>query len=176
MKQSLSRVALSAALLITLFMTPALAGKNTLMVYSTDASVLELAKAYTQATGIPVDYRMQTHAELLNNIDTGPADLILGQDMNQLQDIADANLLLPVASRSMERKIPAIHRDPGNRWYGLSMRTSIDGKYHSLSGAAVLKSSKNPVEAAQFLKWLAGNTAQKILSRTPDMAHIAAIH
>ena len=173
-KSSLTRVALGAALMLTLFIPPVLAQPKTLIVYALDAPIRELAQAYTQATGVPVEYRMGIYTPEIESPKTQPADLILGHDLARLREIADADLLRPVASRSMARKIPAAHRDPENRWYGLAMKRSMDGNYQSVLGAAVLNSSTNPVEAGQFLKWLAGRTAQRILSQPPAMEYILA--
>jgi iron(III) transport system substrate-binding protein len=51
-----------------------------------------------------------------------PADVLMTVDAGELWNAAERGLLRPVASAKLAKNIPAHLRDPGNRWFGLSMR------------------------------------------------------
>jgi iron(III) transport system substrate-binding protein len=51
-----------------------------------------------------------------------PADLLVTVDAGNLWYAADAGVLQPVDSEVLEANIPPHLRDPGNRWFGLSVR------------------------------------------------------
>lgn len=53
-----------------------------------------------------------------------PADLMLTVDISRLTDLVDKGLVQPVDSKILQENIPAIYRDPENRWFALTTRVS----------------------------------------------------
>lgn len=51
-----------------------------------------------------------------------PADLMLTVDISRLTDLVDKGLVQPVDSKILQENIPAIYRDPDNRWFALTTR------------------------------------------------------
>jgi iron(III) transport system substrate-binding protein len=54
-----------------------------------------------------------------------PADVLLTVDVGRLSEAKDAGLTQPVASPALTEAIPAQFRDPGNHWFGLTMRSRV---------------------------------------------------
>ncbi|MEL6296975.1 MAG: Fe(3+) ABC transporter substrate-binding protein [Pseudomonadota bacterium] len=54
-----------------------------------------------------------------------PADLVLTVDIARLSDLAEKDLLAPVASEVLTSVVPGKLRDPQNRWFALSKRARI---------------------------------------------------
>ena len=51
-----------------------------------------------------------------------PADLLLTVDAGNLWQASAQELLRPVSSKTLQDNVPAHLRDPGNTWFGLSVR------------------------------------------------------
>lgn len=98
------------------------------MVYS--ARIEQLIKpmfdAFTKETGIKVKYVTDNEGALLARLEAEgkntPADMLITADAGNLWAAAQAGLLQPVKSAVLENNIPAHLRDPGNEWFGLSIR------------------------------------------------------
>jgi len=101
---------------------------NEVVVYS--ARIEQLIKpmfdAFTKETGIKVKYTTDNEGALLARLEAEgkntPADMLITADVGNLWAAAQKGLLKPVESEVLERNIPAHLRDPGNAWFGLSIR------------------------------------------------------
>jgi iron(III) transport system substrate-binding protein len=87
-----------------------------------------LLKAFTDKTGIKTNVvyaaaglNERMAAEGRNS----PADLLFTVDAGRLSEAKDAGLTQPVESATLAKAIPAQYRDPGNHWFGLTMRARI---------------------------------------------------
>ncbi|MEJ5210589.1 MAG: Fe(3+) ABC transporter substrate-binding protein [Burkholderiales bacterium] len=82
--------------------------------------------AYTRATGVQVKFITDKEGPLLARLKAEgantPADLLLTVDAGNLWQAAQEGVLQAVDSPVLERNIPASLRDPGKRWFGLSVR------------------------------------------------------
>lgn len=84
--------------------------------------------AFTRETGIEVNivYAKQGVLERLRaEGDNSPADAVLTVDIGRLNDIAQAGVLQPVHSETLETNIPAQYRHPDGLWFGLTARARV---------------------------------------------------
>ena len=84
--------------------------------------------AFTNDTGIEVNvvFAKKGLIERLRLEDrNSPADLMLTTDIGRLNDLVENDLVQVVTLDSLEANIPAAYRDPGNRWFGLTVRARI---------------------------------------------------
>ena len=99
-----------------------------LVVYSARAEQLikPIFEAYTAQTGVPIVYTTDSEQPLIQKLiaegETTPADILLTVDAGNLWYAAEQGVLLPVESPVLKQNIPPHLRDPGNRWFGLSVR------------------------------------------------------
>ncbi len=81
---------------------------------------------YTQQTGVQIEYITGKAPVLLQRIKSEgkrtPADLLVTVDAGNLWHAASEGILEPVDSKTLAENIPDHLRDPGNRWFGLSIR------------------------------------------------------
>lgn len=81
---------------------------------------------YTQETGVPVQFITGSEGPLLARLraegKSTPADVLLTVDAGNLWQAANEGLLRPINSASLQASVPAHLRDPGNAWFGLSVR------------------------------------------------------
>ena len=116
------------ALLCSLLVTPTSLLASELVVYSArnEQLIKPVFDAYTQATGVKINFITDKEAPLLTRLQqegaASPADLLITVDAGNLWQAAEQGLLQPVDSAALEASIPAHLRDPGNRWFGLSVR------------------------------------------------------
>jgi iron(III) transport system substrate-binding protein len=121
----LAPVTLALALLLPC--SPARA-TDSLVVYSArnEQLIKPIFDAYTRETGAEIRYTTADAAVLVERLRAegrnSPADLLLTVDAGELWNAAERGLLQPVRSATLERNVPQHLRDPGRRWYGLSMR------------------------------------------------------
>lgn len=103
-------------------------GKDEITVYSSrqEHLIQPLFERYTEATGTPVRFVTDDAGALLQRLqaegENTPADLLLTVDAGNLWQAAETGLLQPLDSQTLEQNIPAHLRDPGDRWFGLSVR------------------------------------------------------
>lgn len=94
--------------------------------YTTDN---QLWDGFTRTTGIKVNIINADHDQLIQRIiqegDSGPADVLITVDAGRLVLAAEKNLFAPVKSTALENTIPPYLRDPDNRWFGLAYRARI---------------------------------------------------
>ena len=143
--------ALIAALSLSAVVLPAAA--ETLVVYSArnEQLIKPVFDAYTRETGVQVRFTTGDAAVLIERLAAegrnSPADVLMTVDAGELWNAAERGLLRPVSSATLAKNIPAHLRDPGNHWFGLSMRartiaysparvdTAKLGTYEGLAGA-----------------------------------------
>ncbi len=81
---------------------------------------------YTEETGVPVQFITGSEGPLLARLraegKSTPADVLLTVDAGNLWQAANEGLLRPIESVSLRAHVPAHLRDPGNAWFGLSVR------------------------------------------------------
>jgi iron(III) transport system substrate-binding protein len=125
----LSRVFAVLALAIALpGVVPAAFAAETLVVYSArnEQLIKPVFDAYTRETGVQVKFTTGDAAVLTERLAAegrnSPADVLMTVDAGELWNAAERGLLQPVKSEVLERNVPAHLRDPGGRWFGLSMR------------------------------------------------------
>jgi len=102
-------------------------GEDVVRVYSGRHYDLEAAfLQFSEETGISVEFLTGTDSELRERIeaegDETQADVYLTVDAGNLAVAADAGLFQPLDSPTLTEAIPDNLRDPGNRWFGLTVR------------------------------------------------------
>ena len=124
MNKALLLLALGVSMLTTV---PALAADE-VVVYSArkEHLIKPLFDAYTKMTGTEIRYVTDKAGPLLARLKAEgagtPADLLITVDAGNLWQAADLGVLAEVDSQTLSTNIPAYLRDPGNRWFGLSVR------------------------------------------------------
>ncbi|QMT41316.1 Fe(3+) ABC transporter substrate-binding protein [Neisseria shayeganii] len=99
-----------------------------LVVYSSRADNLlrPIAQAYQQKTGITVKLVNDKAGPLMERMRAeganSPADVLITVDGGNLWQATQMDLLRTVNSNTLRTNIPAHLRDPGNKWFGLSVR------------------------------------------------------
>ncbi|MGB8338845.1 MAG: extracellular solute-binding protein [Burkholderiales bacterium] len=101
---------------------------NEVVVYSArnEQYIKPLFDAYGKETGTPVKFITDKEGVLMQRIKAEgintPADILMTVDAGNLWEAAKEDLLRPIASPTLLANIPASLRDPGNQWFGLSVR------------------------------------------------------
>jgi iron(III) transport system substrate-binding protein len=119
-------LAIAAAAFASVLPSPAAAG--TLVVYSArnEQLIKPVFDRYARETGVEVKFTTGDAAVLIERLSAegrnSPADILMTVDAGELWNAAQRGLLLPVRSATLEQNVPAHLRDPGGRWFGLSMR------------------------------------------------------
>lgn len=99
-----------------------------IVVYSAriEPLIKPLFDAYTAESGVRIRFITDKEGPLLARLKAEgtrtPADLLITVDAGNLWLAAEEGLLAPVESKVLEDNIPAHLRDPGKRWFGLSVR------------------------------------------------------
>ncbi len=107
---------------------PALADEVSVYSYRQPELLQPLIDAFTEETGIEVAVTFLDkglNERLTAEGERTPADLIFTVDISRLASAVEAGLTQPVQSDVLEANIPAIYRDPGNEWFGLTTRARI---------------------------------------------------
>lgn len=82
--------------------------------------------AFSKETGTTVKFITDKEGALLARLKAEgkntPADVLITADAGNLWEAAREGLLRPVESKTLESNVPAYLRDPGNQWFGLSVR------------------------------------------------------
>jgi iron(III) transport system substrate-binding protein len=85
-----------------------------------------LLDRYTQETGVQVRLLTDKEGPLLARLKAEgaatPADVLITVDAGNLWQAAKEGVLRSVKSPTLEARVPANLRDPGNQWFGLSVR------------------------------------------------------
>lgn len=99
-----------------------------LVVYSArnEQLIKPVFDAYTKATGVAIRFITDKEGPLLARLKSeganSPADLLITVDAGNLWQAAQEGLLQPVESKTLDAAVPEHLRDPGQRWFGLSVR------------------------------------------------------
>lgn len=99
-----------------------------LVVYSArnEQLIKPMFDRYTAETGMPIRFVTDDAGPLIERLnaegENSPADILMTVDAGELWHAADRGLLQPIDSPTLQENIPASLRDPGNRWFGFSVR------------------------------------------------------
>jgi len=85
-----------------------------------------LFNLYTEETGVVVKFITDKAGPLMQRLKAEgkrtPADVLITVDAGNLWQAANLDLLQAIDSSVLQKNIPAHLKDPGNRWFGLSIR------------------------------------------------------
>ena len=99
-----------------------------LVVYSArnEQLIKPMFDRYTAETGQKIRFVTDDAGPLIERLAAegrnSPADLLITVDAGDLWHAAERGLLRPVQSQTLQANVPEHLRDPGNRWFGLSVR------------------------------------------------------
>ena len=117
---------LIAAALLVLTGQAALADEVVVYSARNEQLIKPLFDAYTKETGVQVKFVTDKEGPLMARLKAEgkntPADIFLTVDAGNLWQAAQEGLLKPVNSKVLAANIPEHLRDPGNEWFGLSVR------------------------------------------------------
>ena len=125
MKNRLKKVVLALAALV---LSSVALAQSSVTVYSArnEPLIKPLFDRFTKETGIQVRLLTDKEGALLARLKAEgqhtPADVLITVDAGNLWQAANEGLLKPVKSSVLEANVPAHLRDPGNQWFGLSVR------------------------------------------------------
>lgn len=109
-----------------LAVTPAAAESVNLYSSRKEALMRPLLDAFTEETGAEVRIVAASGGQLIQRMiaegEYSPADVLLTVDAGNLWRAANAGMLQPVDSEYLLSVVPSDYRDPGNQWFGLSLR------------------------------------------------------
>ena len=87
-----------------------------------------LLKGFSELTGIRTNVVYASaglNERLAAEGQNSPADLLFTVDAGRLSEAKEAGLTQAVDLVSLQQAIPSQYRDPGNHWFGLTMRSRI---------------------------------------------------
>ncbi len=120
---------LRTTILLLVLAVPAVSlAADKLVVYSArnEQLIRPLFDAYTKETGVSIQFITDKAGPLLARLNaegkSTPADILITVDAGNLWKAAEDGVLASIRSGELHKNIPANLRDPGNRWYGLSVR------------------------------------------------------
>jgi iron(III) transport system substrate-binding protein len=119
---------ISTILSLILLSSVVVANDQIVSVYSSrnEELIRPVFEAFTKKTGIKVIHSTNEDAAIIQKLKaegkTTPADLIITVDAGNLWHAAREDLLTPISSTTLDHNIPAHLRDPGHKWFGMSVR------------------------------------------------------
>ena len=117
---------LLSALALLFVALPALAEEVVVYSARNEQLIKPLFDAYTRDTGVQVKFITDKEGPLMVRLKAEgrntPADMLLTVDAGNLWQASEEGLLRPIQSKTLEANVPAHLRDPGNEWFGLSVR------------------------------------------------------
>jgi iron(III) transport system substrate-binding protein len=123
-----ARVALAVAAIVCGAGAASAAEEVNIYSYRQPQLIDPLLKAFTDKTGIKTNVVYAAaglNERLAAEGKNSPADLLFTVDAGRLSEAKDAGLTQPVASAFLAKAIPGQFRDPGNHWFGLTMRGRV---------------------------------------------------
>jgi iron(III) transport system substrate-binding protein len=96
--------------------------------YREPALIQPLMDGFTEQTGIAVNVAFLNKGMIERLRAEGrrsPADLVFTTDISRLHSVISAGLTQPVTEANLTDNIPAAYRDPGNHWFGLTVRARV---------------------------------------------------
>ncbi|MET0012773.1 MAG: Fe(3+) ABC transporter substrate-binding protein [Sedimenticola sp.] len=119
-------VLLALGVLTALPAVQASSGEITVYSARKEHLIKPLFDRYTQQTGVKVRYITDKAGPLLARLQAEgantPADILMTVDAGNLWQAADKGVLTDIESSTLSENVPGHLRDPGNRWFGLSVR------------------------------------------------------
>ncbi len=120
------RLFLITSLALVSFISTAQADEVVVYSARNEQLIKPLFDAYTKETGVQIKFITNKEGPLMQRLKVEgantPADLLLTVDAGNLWQAAQEGLLKPVQSKVLSGNIPGYLHDPGNQWFGLSMR------------------------------------------------------
>lgn len=117
---------LLSALALLFVALPALGEEVVVYSARNEQLIKPLFDAYTRDTGVQVKFITDKEGPLMERLKAEgrntPADMLLTVDAGNLWQASEEGLLRPIQSKTLEANVPAHLRDPGNEWFGLSVR------------------------------------------------------
>jgi iron(III) transport system substrate-binding protein len=117
---------LLAVLALAAVALPALAEEVVVYSARNEQLIKPLFDAYTRDTGVQVKFITDKEGPLMARLKAEGrntrADVLLTVDAGNLWQASEEGLLRPIRSKTLETNVPAHLRDPGNEWFGLSVR------------------------------------------------------
>lgn len=113
---------------IILFNVSTNVNASEVVVYSArnEQLIKPLFDAYHKETGVQVNFITDKEGALLQRLkaegQNTPADILLTVDAGNLWEAAREGLLKSITSHTLNANVPVHLRDPGNQWFGLSVR------------------------------------------------------
>ena len=93
------------------------------------ALIKPLLDVYSEETGVTINIVTGKADALIKRLElegkNSPADLLLTVDVGRLYRAKQANLLQPIQSEVLAKRIPTNYRDAEGYWFGLSLRSRI---------------------------------------------------
>lgn len=186
----MNRVIIALLALIVTMPTLSVSAQEEIVVYSArkEHLIKPLFDLYTKQTGVKVKYVTGKAGALLERLKAEgkntPADMFITVDAGNLWQAAEAGVLQPVQSPEIESNVPDNLRDPGDRWFGLSVRArtivfntnaDVEDKLVSYEGLAgdewkgklILRTSKKVYNQSLVSSLIAGHgeeEAEEIVS------------
>ena len=115
-----------AAIALTVAALPSFAEEVVVYSARNEQLIKPLFDAYTRDTGVQVKFITDKEGPLMARLKAEgkntPADVFLTVDAGNLWQASEEELLRPIRSKVLTANIPAHLRDPGNEWFGLSVR------------------------------------------------------
>lgn len=112
--------------LVAIFSAPLQAEELVVYTARNEQLIKPLFDAYTRETGVKITFVTDKEGALMQRLKSEgrntPADMLITVDAGNLWQAAQEGLLKPVKSEVLEKNIPDHLRDPGNQWFGLSVR------------------------------------------------------
>ncbi len=117
---------LLAVLALTVAALPALAEEVVVYSARNEQLIKPLFDAYSRDTGVKIRFITDKEGPLMARLKAEgkntPADVLLTVDAGNLWQASEEGLLRPIRSSVLQANVPAHLRDPGNEWFGLSVR------------------------------------------------------
>lgn len=117
-----------AFLLIAMAVNAQAAQPAEIVVYSArnEQLIKPVFDAYARETGVKITFVTDKEGPLLARLRSEgkntPADVLITVDAGNLWQAAEEGLLQAVDSATLKKNVPGHLRDPGHRWFGLSVR------------------------------------------------------
>ena len=117
---------LLAAFVLCATALPAMAEEVVVYSARNEQLIKPLFDAYTRDTGVQIKFITDKEGPLMARLKAEgrntPADVLLTVDAGNLWQASEEELLRPIQSKILQANVPAHLRDPGNEWFGLSVR------------------------------------------------------
>ncbi len=127
----MQRIAMTVSIALCLLFTSTVNASGEVNLYSSrqENLIRPVLDLFTERTGITVNLVSGSDDAIIERLRiegrNSPADLLLTADAARLYRARSLDLLQAVESDVLLAAIPAAYRDPGNTWFGLSLRARV---------------------------------------------------